>query len=102
MLTWWVVAIFAVGVYALRAGGAVLVDPQKLDPRSRRVLETLPLAIIAALVALATFSDDGELGLDARAAGVGAAALCAWRKLPMIITVVVAAATTAAVRQLTT
>lgn len=98
MLTWWVVVALALGVYAQRAAGALLVDTERLSPRWRHVLDALPVAIISAVVALATVSDDGELGIDARAAGVAVAALCAWRKLPMFVTVVAAAATTAAIR----
>ena len=100
MLTGWIVVALAAGVYAQRAAGALLIDADKLSPRWRRVLDALPLAIISAVVALATVSDDGELSIDARTAGVAVAALCAWRKLPMFVTVVAAAATTAALRQL--
>lgn len=98
MLTWTVVIALALGVYGQRAAGALLVDTERLSPRWRRVLDVLPLAIISAVVALATLSDDGEFTLDARAAGVAVAAVCAWRKLPMFVTVVAAAATTAALR----
>ena len=98
MLTWIVVIALAIGVYGQRIAGALLVDAERLAPRWRRVLDALPLAIISAVIALATISDDGELTLDARLAGVGVAVLCASRKLPMFITVVSAAATTATIR----
>jgi len=98
VLTWWVVLALALGVYLQRAAGALLLDTERLAPNWRRVLNALPLAIISAVVALATLSDDGELGIDARAGGVVVAALCAWRKLPMFVTVVAAAITTAALR----
>jgi uncharacterized membrane protein len=96
MLTWIVVIALAIGVYGQRIAGALLVDAERLAPRWRRVLDALPLAIISAVIA--TISDDGELTLDARLAGVGVAVLCASRKLPMFITVVAAAATTATIR----
>lgn len=98
MLTWTVVLALALGVYAQRAAGAMLIDAEKISNRWRRVLDALPLAIISAVVALATFTSDGKLELDARLAGVAAAALCAWRRLPMFVTVVVAAVTTAVIR----
>lgn len=101
MLTFWVVIALAVGVYAQRAAGAVLVDTNRLSPRWRRVLDVLPLAIISAVVALATLSDDGQLTVDARLVGVAVAALSAWRKMPMLVTVAAAAIATAAVRALT-
>jgi len=101
MLTWVVVFALAAGVYAQRAAGALLVDTERLSLRWRRVLDVLPLAIISAVVALATLSDDGELIVDARAAGVVVAAICAWRKMPMFVTVLAAAATTALLRAIT-
>lgn len=100
MLTWSVVLALALGVYAQRAAGALLVDAEKISDRWRGVLDALPLAIIASVVALATFTSDGRLDVDARIAGVAAAALCAWRRLPMFATVVVAAAVTAVIRGL--
>ena len=46
-----------------------------------------------------TFSTGNELVLDARAAGVGAAAIAAWRRAPIIVVIVLGAAVTALIRQ---
>lgn len=100
MLTWGVIAALAVGVYGQRALGAVLVDSERLDERWQSVLRHVPLAIIAGVIALQTFTVSRQLELDARAAGVGAAVFCAWRKLPMLVTVLAAGAVTAGWRQL--
>lgn len=100
MLTWTVVGLLAIGVYGQRALGAVLLDTDRLQEHWQRVLRSIPLAIIVAVVALQTFTSSQAFSFDARAIGVGAAALCAWRRLPMLVTVLVAAAVTAAVRQL--
>ena len=101
MLTGWIVVALAAGVYAQRAAGALLIDADRLSPRWRRVLDVLPVAIISAVLALATASADGQLTIDARTAGVAVAALCAWRKLPMFVTVAAAAITTATIRAIT-
>lgn len=98
MLTWAAVALLAVGVYGQRALGAVAVDPERLDARVQQVLTALPLAIITAVIALQTLSADRSLTVDARVVGLAAAALCAWRRLPLLVTVLVAAGATAAVR----
>ncbi len=98
MLTWTVVIALALGVYIQRAAGAVLIETQRVSPNLRRVLNALPLAIITAVIALAAFSTDGELQFDARAGGVAVAALCAWRRAPMFVTVGAAALTTALLR----
>jgi hypothetical protein len=47
-----------------------------------------------------TFADGKDLVVDARAAGVAAAALAAWRRAPLIVVIVLGAAVTAAIRQL--
>lgn len=100
MLTWSVVFALAAGVYVQRGAGALLVDTERIGIRSRRALDALPLAIIGAVIALATFSAEGELELDPRIGGVAMAAICAWRRLPMFATVIAAAATTALIRLL--
>lgn len=101
MLTWTVVGLLAIGVYGQRALGAVAVDPSRLDSRLQKVLTALPLAIISAVIALQAVTSDRSLTIDARAAGLAVAALCAWRRLPLLVTVLAAAATTAAIRAVT-
>ena len=101
MLSGAVVLALALGVYVQRAAGMLLVDAERLPAWARKVLDALPLTIIAAVIALTTVADDGELVLDPRAAGVLVAGLCAARRLPMLVAVFAAAATTAVLRALT-
>jgi hypothetical protein len=54
--------------------------------------------LLAALVATATFGADGELVVDERLAGVGAAGVALLFRAPVLVVVVVAAATTALLR----
>ena len=63
-----------------------------------RCLTLIPAALIAALVAKDTVSLGQDLGLDARAVGVAGAVIAAWRRLPMLAVIGIAAALTAAVR----
>ena len=63
-----------------------------------RCLALIPAALIAAIVMLNTFADGQHLQIDARAAGVGAAVVAAWRKAPLIVVIVVGAGVTALVR----
>ena len=88
------------GVYGQRSIGVLLIDTERLDRRWQAVLRQVPLAIIAGVIVLQTFTASRELELDARALGLGAAIVCAWRKLPMLVTVLFAAAVTAGWRQL--
>lgn len=98
MLTWGIMLAIAGGVYAQRAFGALVIDTSRLHPAIRRFLDSLPLAIITAVVALATFTEAGELTFNPRMVGVGVAAVCAWRRLPMLVIVIAAAAATALAR----
>ena len=98
MLTWGVVAVLAIGVYGQRALGMALIDPNRISVRSRQVLAMVPLSILCAVTALQTLSSQGALVLDARVAGIVAAAASSWKRAPMFLVVVAAAAVTAAVR----
>lgn len=100
MLTWTVVAALTVGVFGQRVLGAVLLDTNRLSFRWQEVLKNLPLSIIAAVVALQAVSVEGSLGIDPRLGGIAAAALCAWRRMPIFVAVFAAAMTTALLRWL--
>jgi 4-azaleucine resistance transporter AzlC len=65
-----------------------------------RVAALIAAALIAAIVVKDTFSTGQDVDLDARAAGVVAAGVAAWRKAPIALVVVIGAAVTAAVRAL--
>ncbi|MEM7339923.1 MAG: AzlD domain-containing protein [Actinomycetota bacterium] len=98
MITWVTMLVLAAGVFGQRLAGMVAVQPDALPDRWRAALDAIPLAIIAAVIALQTLSTAGSLTVDARAIGVAAAGVCLWLRLPLAIVVVVAAATTALVR----
>ncbi|HQY13262.1 MAG TPA: AzlD domain-containing protein [Ilumatobacteraceae bacterium] len=92
--------VFALGVtaFAFKVLGLVLVGDREMPPVLDRCLALIPAALIAAIVVKDTFSIGQHLQLDARAVGVGAAAIAAWRKLPLVAVIVIGAATTAALR----
>lgn len=98
MIGWVAMLVLGAGVYGQRLLGMVAVDTSRLAERWHAVLATVPLAIIAAVVALQTATSAGALTVDARLPGLAAGALCAWRRLPLAAVVVVAAAVTAGVR----
>jgi len=60
----------------------------------------LPAALLPALIAVQTLSTDDRWVVDARAAGVGAAVLAAWRKAPFPVVIALGAVVTALVRAL--
>ncbi len=97
-MTWTFVFALAATAYAFKVMGLVLVGDRQLPPLLGRCLALIPAALIAAIVVKDTFSVGQHLQLDARAAGVAAAAIAAWRKAPLIAVIVIGAAVTAAVR----
>lgn len=98
MIGWLAMLVLGAGVYGQRLVGMVAVDTSRLPVRWNVVIGRVPLAIIAAVIALQTGTAGGSLELDARVVGVAAAAVCAWRRLPLAVIVVVAAGVTAVLR----
>jgi branched-subunit amino acid transport protein len=90
--------VLAVGTYALKAVGPVLAAGRELPPVVARVSDLLPAALLAALVATQTVGGEAGLQLDARALGVGVAALAVWRGAPFGLVVVLGAGVTALAR----
>lgn len=96
------VIVLAVGTVTvvLKGAGPLLLGNRELPPVANRLMAMLAPALLAALVATQTFGGPHRLVLDARAAGLGAAAVCIALRAPLLVTVVVAAAVTAVVRAL--
>ena len=99
-MSWAFVFALAATAYGFKVLGLVLVGDRTMPPLLDRCLGLIPAALIAAIVVKDTFSVGQHLQLDARAVGVGAAAIAAWRKAPLILVIVIGAAVTAAVRAL--
>lgn len=95
----WVAIIgVAVASAVIKATGPVLVGGKVLPPKASAVIALLAPALLTALVVTETFGEDGHLVLDARAVGVGVAALALAFRAPVLIAIILAALTTALVR----
>ena len=93
-----VLVVLALGTYALKSAGPLLLGDRPLPARPQRVIELLPAALLAALAVVATFGDGASLVIDARSAGLLAAGVALWRGAPFVVVVIVAAVVTALVR----
>lgn len=94
--TWLAAAIAA--CFALKVAG-LLVPQRLLEPRPvARTAEAVPVALLAALIAVQTFTLDQQITADFRVAGVGVAVVAVWLRAPFLVVVVAAAATTAGLR----
>ena len=98
-MTWTLVLLLSAGAYACKVLGLVVVGSRRLPPPLERCFVLVPAAVITALIVKDTLSTGQELVVDARAAGVGAAAIAAWRRAPLIMVIVLGAAVTALVRR---
>jgi branched-subunit amino acid transport protein len=97
--TWIAIAVTAVGCYAVKLLG-LSVPAGLLDrPVVRRLAALVPIALLAALTALQTFGTNGlRLTVDARAAGLAAAAVALLLRAPFLVVVAAAVLVTAGVR----
>jgi branched-subunit amino acid transport protein len=99
-MSWWLVVGLSLGAYALKAFGFVVIGGRSVPAWLERSLLLIPAALLTALVLKDTFSTGTQLVFDERVVGLGVAGLSAWRGMPLIVTVVLAAAATALVRAL--
>ncbi|MCP9205567.1 AzlD domain-containing protein [Streptomyces cucumeris] len=100
MNTWIAIGVTAFGCYLFKLLGLSVPAGALERPVVRRLAALLPVALLAALTAQQTFTDGQHLVLDARAAGLGAAALALILRAPFLVVVAVAVIVTAAVRTL--
>lgn len=99
-MTWLAIGITAAACFLLKLAGWSVPAHLLNGARLRRATTVLPLALLAALVVVQTFSDGRSLVLDARAAGLLAGGVAVSRRAPFIVVVVVAAAVAAVARAL--
>ncbi|MET9451170.1 AzlD domain-containing protein [Streptomyces cinerochromogenes] len=100
MNVWIAIGVTALGCYAAKLAGLLVPAHTVERPYVRRLAALLPVALLAALTAQQTFADGHALVLDARAAGLGAAAVALVLRAPFLLVVAAAVAVTAGVRAL--
>jgi Branched-chain amino acid transport protein (AzlD) len=97
---WVTIAALAFATAALKLAGPLALGGRPLPARALTIVELLASALLAALVVVETFGNGRSLTLDARALGVAFAAVALWKRAPMIVVVLGAAAVTAIARLL--
>ena len=97
---WLLIAALALATAALKLAGPLALGGRPLPERMLNVVALLASALLAALVVVETFGKGRSLVLDARVLGAAFAVLAVWRRAPMIVVVVGAAAVTAIARLL--
>ncbi|WP_028802349.1 AzlD domain-containing protein [Streptomyces sp. 142MFCol3.1] len=101
MNIWIAIGATAVGCYAVKLIGLLVPAGVLERPLVQRLSALLPVALLAALTAQQTFADGRVLVIDAKAAGLAAAAVALVLRAPFLLVVGAAVVVTAGVRALT-
>lgn len=98
--TWLVVMLVGIATIVIKSIGPILLGGRELPRRVEPLIVLLAPALLAALVAINTLGTSRSLVLDERALGVAAAGIAIWRRAPVLLVVVIAAAVTGVARAL--
>jgi branched-subunit amino acid transport protein len=97
-MIWVAVGITGVACYLLKLAG-LSVPPRVLErPLVERIADFIPVALLAALIAVQVFSRGHSLAIDARAVGLGIAVVLLVLRAPFLVVVFGAALVAALVR----
>ncbi len=97
---WTLVLGASLGCYLLKLAGLSVPAAWVEQPWVARVVDFVPAALLAALVAVQTLASEQELVVDGRLAGLAVAALALALRAPFIVVLVLAGATGALVHVL--
>ena len=95
---WIAVAVLTVVCFVIKAVGPVALGGRDLPYWAERLIVLMPAALLSALVVVQTFADGKALALDARAAGLAAAMIALTCRASVLVVLLAAAGTAAALR----
>lgn len=98
---WVVVLVVGAATVLCKAAGPLFLARRSLPPRTVALVEVLAPAMLAALVVTQAAGGDRELVFDERLLGLGAGAVAVVLRAPLLLVMVVAAATAALARLFT-
>jgi branched-subunit amino acid transport protein len=99
-MIWAPVLVASAACYLIKLAGLSLPQRFLQDARVQRTVPLLPVALLAALIAINTFSTGAHLVVDARAAAIAVAGVAVLLRAPFLVVVASAAGTAALVRLL--
>ena len=95
---WTAILLACLGCYLLKLAGLSLPERVLSHPTVERVADLIPVALLAALVAVQVFSGGTSLVLDARVLGLGFAVVALLLRMPFLVVVVGASVVAALAR----
>ena len=98
MSLWSTVLVAAFGTYIEKLAGFIVPATWLAQPGLKRIVEALPIGLLAALVGYQSFGSGQSLTVDGRLFGLAVAAIALWRGANFFVVVVSAAALTALAR----
>ncbi len=99
-MSWQLLVALALGLFAIRFTGLLAPAGPDLPPAVRTLAETMPLAIVAALVFVQVLTVDSSIAVDLRAVGVALAIVLAALRAPLALVVVASVVVTSLLRLL--
>jgi branched-subunit amino acid transport protein len=90
MKTWLLILVLAAGTVLMKTLGPVFAGGRQPPAALTRVVALVAPAVISALIVTGTFTHGQQLVIDARAAGVGVAAVALWFRVPAVLAMVLA------------
>jgi branched chain amino acid efflux pump len=97
---WIAIGVLTVVCFVIKAVGPVALGGRDLPGWADRLIMLMPAALLSALVVVQTFADGKALALDARAAGLAAAMVALALHRSVLVVLIAAAGTAAALRAL--
>lgn len=101
MSVWTAVVAGGLGCYLLKLAGLSVPEKVLDHPVAARVADYIPVALLAALVAVQVLADGSTLALDARLAGLAVAVVLLVLRAPFLVVVFGAALVAALLRLVT-
>ena len=95
---WTAILLACAGCYVLKLAGLSLPERVLSHPTVERVADLIPVALLAALVAVQVFSSGAALTLDARVLGLAFAVVALLLRMPFLVVVVGASVVAALAR----
>ena len=98
---WTAVVVASIGTYLLKLAGLSVPAAWVEQPWVARIVDFVPAALLAALVAVQGLTTEDRIVVDGRLAGLAVAALALALRAPFIVVIALAGATGAGVHLLT-
>lgn len=97
-MIWAAIILGSVGCWVEKLLGYLIPTSVLRHPSLLRVATLIPVALLAALVAVQTFANGQSLTIDARVAGLAVAVIALILRAPFLVVIAVAAVTAALLR----